>query len=456
MHVVGEAEGQRIRREREVRGEVEPRGEAAREHFTERKAVHVLARHGERQGQGVGQRCRERKGEAGQVDRTAPTTTTTTLPPSTGSTTTTTTTTTTTAPAPVIALGVSLDPTFTQNPSNPFEVTYTFNASATVDGQPAAPGQLPSGVLDFFNDGLLASSLNVGGSVTGGTVTITYGAFGTHSVVTEYVSGTNSATTGAQPEDIEPPPVAPTTVTEVWGATAPTNGASATVHVIGSSASVSISDANFEGATSVGVTDQLGDSCTATVSGTAATCTMSVTGTPSSLTVNYPGGTSVVTTQTVSPWGVPQSQQVTDTWPSESVPISGSHLAVTVQAATVVWNGGSVLNGSVSARTWSGDPANPINITSGQSVRLGAYASGSLGSDTIGLGGIGYTVSPSGSYSLTDEQPSSSVNCSDSSDYVGDAVGYCQITFTETGTFTIPRQAMSRLIPTTRAFKVRA
>ncbi len=55
--------------EREVRGEVEPRCEAAREHDTEREAVHVLARHGERQGQGVGLGRRERKGEAGQVDR---------------------------------------------------------------------------------------------------------------------------------------------------------------------------------------------------------------------------------------------------------------------------------------------------------------------------------------------------------------------------------------------------
>ncbi len=195
-----------------------------------------------------------------------------------------------------------------------------------MNGQPAASGQLPSGVLDFFNDGLLAFSLNVGGSVTGGTVTITYGAFGTHSVVTEYVSGTNSATTGAQPEDIEPPPVAPTTVTEVWGATArrcERDGARDRIECERVD-----QRCKLRGRDECGRDRPTRRLCTATVSGTAATCTMSVTGTPSSLTVNYPGGTSVVTTQTVSPWGVPQSQQVTDTWPSESVPISGSHLAV--------------------------------------------------------------------------------------------------------------------------------
>ena len=35
------------------------------------------------------------------------------------------------------------------------------------------------------------------------------------------------------------------------------------------------------------------------------------------------------------------------------------------------------------------------------------------------------------------------MNCSDSSDYVGDAVGECQVTFTGTGTFTISTSYVS-------------
>jgi hypothetical protein len=62
-----------------------------------------------------------------------------------------------------------LDPSFKQSPSNPLAVTYSFSASATewVDGS-ERPTSLPAGFLNLYSDGLLACSINVGGSVTGG------------------------------------------------------------------------------------------------------------------------------------------------------------------------------------------------------------------------------------------------------------------------------------------------
>ena len=75
------------------------------------------------------------------------------------------------AAAPAYAYAVELDPTFTQGAS-PLDVTYSFSASATVNGQPDP--SLPQGILDLYSDGLLACSLNVGGSVDGGTCSVDY------------------------------------------------------------------------------------------------------------------------------------------------------------------------------------------------------------------------------------------------------------------------------------------
>ena len=114
-----------------------------------------------------------------------------------------------TAAAPVLA--VHLDPSFTQSPTNPLEVTYTYSASATVGGTP--DGSLPAGVLEFFSDGLLACSENVGGATNTGTCVVTYSAYGAHTVNTVYDSGTNSATTGTETENIEAPPPPPPSAT---------------------------------------------------------------------------------------------------------------------------------------------------------------------------------------------------------------------------------------------------
>ena len=107
----------------------------------------------------------------------------------------TTTTTSTTTPAPpqtpVVSLAAHIDPTFTQSPSNPLAVTYAASASATVttDGVTQADSLLPSGVLDLFSDGSLMCSTNVGGSVGSADCPVTYTSFGSHVVVTEYLSG---------------------------------------------------------------------------------------------------------------------------------------------------------------------------------------------------------------------------------------------------------------------------
>ena len=106
-------------------------------------------------------------------------------------------TTTTVAPTVTTNLAVHLDPSFVQSASNPLSVIYTASATAsqTVGIEPAQEvASLPDGVLDFYSDGNLACSTNVGGSATTTQCPVTYTTLGEHTVITEYVSGTNSAT----------------------------------------------------------------------------------------------------------------------------------------------------------------------------------------------------------------------------------------------------------------------
>jgi hypothetical protein len=131
------------------------------------------------------------------VTTTAPPTTTTTTPP-------------VTTTAPTVSLGVTLDPTYTQDPTNALIVTFTYSASATTttDNVTLADSSLPSGVLNFYNDGLLACTTNVGASTSSGQCTVTYPSTGTNSVVTEYLSGTNSV---SQSENVDIQPFTTTT-----------------------------------------------------------------------------------------------------------------------------------------------------------------------------------------------------------------------------------------------------
>jgi len=99
-----------------------------------------------------------------------------------------------------------LDPSFVQSPSNPLAVTYAYSASATTtnsEGTTSAEPNLPDGFLDLYSDGLLACSINVGGSTTGGECPVTYSATGAHQVIVTYSSGSLSATE-TYAEQIEP------------------------------------------------------------------------------------------------------------------------------------------------------------------------------------------------------------------------------------------------------------
>lgn len=100
-----------------------------------------------------------------------------------------------------VKLHAHLDPSYTRNPLDPFEVTYAYSASATQE--PAArsasisveePAPLPSGVLAFYSDGKLECAVNVGGASTGSECPVEYQALGEHRVTTIYSSGEQSAT----------------------------------------------------------------------------------------------------------------------------------------------------------------------------------------------------------------------------------------------------------------------
>ncbi|HEY4452377.1 MAG TPA: hypothetical protein VGN13_12380 [Solirubrobacteraceae bacterium] len=228
-----------------------------------------------------------------------------------------------TAVPATIRLHTHLDPGFVQDPGNPLRVTYSFSASAsqTMLATPrvAEAAPLPEGILDLYSDGVLACSINVGPSASEGECPVTYSSYGTHTTVVEYLSGSNSATTGNEPELIEP---FPAVIQRAWGSgeTFP----SATVRV-GTTGEVEVTDASFEGAGSIGVEDSFGDSCEAPVTSTRAVCTMPVSGPPNHLTIRYPGGTTVAATRSCGP---ECTQQVTEEWPPAVVHLEAQVIIV--------------------------------------------------------------------------------------------------------------------------------
>jgi hypothetical protein len=106
------------------------------------------------------------------------------------------------APAKPV-LHARLDPSFTQSPTNPLAVTYSYSASAIETAGGSRPAPLPPGILNLYSDGWLACSINVGGTVTGGSCPVTYSAFGSYTVIVDYVSGEASATE-TETEQIKP------------------------------------------------------------------------------------------------------------------------------------------------------------------------------------------------------------------------------------------------------------
>ncbi len=98
-----------------------------------------------------------------------------------------------------VTYSAKVDPSFTQNPANPLNVTYDYSADATqtvgtVQTDLAAIGQLPSGILNLYNNGLLVCSTAVGGSVTDALCGVNYAVPGQYTLVTTYQSGSTSAT----------------------------------------------------------------------------------------------------------------------------------------------------------------------------------------------------------------------------------------------------------------------
>lgn len=107
----------------------------------------------------------------------------------------------------------SVDPSFTQDPTDPLAVTYDYSASATAsnDGLSLnlqAQDALPDGVLNFYSASTpggpeqLYCSMNVGGDVSDGSCPITYGQTGTFAVTTEYIPSGTSAVTETDQETI--------------------------------------------------------------------------------------------------------------------------------------------------------------------------------------------------------------------------------------------------------------
>lgn len=95
---------------------------------------------------------------------------------------------------------------------DPFAVTYPFAASADSAEASAVqeqgdvalePTALPSGVLAFYNDGILECALNVGGVVVGDECQVAYEKLGQHRVTSIYTSGSESAV-ATELQDIQP------------------------------------------------------------------------------------------------------------------------------------------------------------------------------------------------------------------------------------------------------------
>jgi hypothetical protein len=372
-----------------------------------------------------------------------------------------------TSPAPTLAaptvVRAGIDPSFTQDPSDNLRVTWSYSVSSN--------GALPDGTLTLTvqEPSKTGSSggctINVGGDVTGGTCTQELPHYGAWNVTVSYsgASTTVAPATSTDTEDIEPlpvpppPPPAPITLTKVWGTDAPSSQPIVSATVIGSTASVQVTDSNFEGAASVVVSDQNGDSCTATVNGSSAACQMQTPVAPTSFHVAYPGGASTQTTNVAG-------ALVTTTWPAQTVAVSNP--SVTIQQATVEECGGSQQGGPIwtnpSGTCSFGNPgtwSNPIETTVNRQIQLDAVAFGSLASDrdpTHGDGQVSgfltFTVTggiEGTDYTASDFQngPDNSTDCAEVTTQSFDAgtgtsgpdepTGTCFLKFQTAGTYTV-------------------
>jgi hypothetical protein len=317
------------------------------------------------------------------------------------------------APVPPVALHAHLDPTFKQDPSDALSVTYSFSASASIGD--VAEQNLPSGILFLYSDGSLECAINVGGPANGGQCPVLYSSYGNHSVITAYVSGGLSATEG-EVDRIEPPAA---TITKAW----PAPSAKATVE--NGTAQITLTSPNWQGAASVGIEDQEGQSCQAQVSDYEASCSM--LGTPSSLTVNYPGGTGATITQLVAPNG---ERQLTEEWAPESLPIIPK---VTAYAATLSWAGWEIGTSGRAGTFGKGAPPDPIILNVGERLILKAAATGNFPGDETPLGFMAFTAPDA----ETTNDLDGSADCSEVFNGSGQAVAQCSLVYPKAGDYPV-------------------
>lgn len=122
-----------------------------------------------------------------------------------------TTTIATSAPTSQQTVRAAIDPSYTQNSSNPLEVTWSYSAGIT-------DGTLPDGTLAItvYVHSAVSSAggctMNVGGNVSGGTCAVTLPAYGLYDVTVVYSGAASiSSTAATDTEDVENP--SPTTTT---------------------------------------------------------------------------------------------------------------------------------------------------------------------------------------------------------------------------------------------------
>lgn len=102
-----------------------------------------------------------------------------------------------------------LDPSFEQNPLNPYSTTWHYSASATeevTDARGAVQSfaaPLPEGTLSFFVNGSLECAVNVGPGNEASACDVTLTALGPQKVTTTYSSGSLSSTE-TEVDNVEP------------------------------------------------------------------------------------------------------------------------------------------------------------------------------------------------------------------------------------------------------------
>jgi hypothetical protein len=240
--------------------------------------------------------------------------------------------------------------------------------------------------------------------------------------VTVTLKTKTGTTTLANPTQTTASPPAPTPAAPVVKEWDSDSAATISTVVVGSSATTTLTDPDgFDGATSVALTDQLGDTCNAVVSGTSASCKMTVTGTPSSYQVAYPGGDTTSTTE----------------WPADQIAITNPSVSV----STAIIN---ALDWSDSREGGTGWTATIDYMVPNSAFLLDADVTGNVPGDTFPTGYLTFAVvsvdgQPEGSdssYWSDQNQVTDAGDCTEV-ETNGKPSGGCAFSFYTVGTFQI-------------------